>query len=478
MITLNDVYRNSGQITEGLIAASQKVLETSRNKGDSVNLRDEALEGILQTLLYEQNSQYNEEFQRSMTSLGDSLIAEIDKRLNDISVRKVKSEALKTITSDTEQTKRASLHRANQLIQTIENTLAELKNTNSNDLPPVIKRLKRNVSKIKTSLSDLENKYGEERRFYLTYKDGDDFRTLYANLALLHKYVEVLTETPTAKRLGDAFENILLKAFQQEIEKGTNGIIQEFAKQLQSVAKYGNIKVSRTAATGGQLLSVSLDYETLGDMGKDVSKFMKEFSDGSKSYQITYKPQDKNYSKMDIQLNFGEGTLPANLSLKNWANLISSNELYGIAESALMDILVREVGLELTNMYMYALLSTDSGSLNIAHNLAKISIAADLVMGLAQENNWANKLVINDRSRSKVYVLNVPALIKTASKKSSLLNINNYQSKGLEGTAKEMFERLGMTDRSKEYVSHMGAALRSQIVSIKLSQGLVQKLVE
>lgn len=471
MITLNDVYRNPSQITEGLTTASKKVLETSRGKGDNVNLRDKALEEILQTLLYEQNSQYNEEFQRSMTSLGDSLITEIDERLKNIDVKEVKGAARKTITEDTKTTKRASLNQARQLIQTIENTLTEL-NKNSE----AITKLKRQVSRIKKSLSQLEGEYG--KRFYLTYKDDKDFRTLYANLALLHKYVEVLKETPTAKRLGDAFENILLKAFQQEIEKGTNSIIQDFAKQLQSVAKYGNIKVSRTAATGSQLLSVSLDYETLGDMGEDVSKFMKELSDGSKSYQITYKPQDKNYSKMDVQLNFGEGTLPANLSLKNWANLISSNELYGIAESALMDILVREVGLEPTNMYMYALLSSDSGSLNIAHNLAKISIAADLVMGLAQENNWANKLVINDRSRSKVYVLNVPALIKTASKKSSLLNINNYQSKGLEGTAKEMIERLGMTNRSKEYVSHMGAALRSQIVSIKLSQGLVQKLVE
>ena len=252
---------------------------------------------------------------------------------------------------------------------------------------PVSQRLKQMQKRIETvngQIQALQAQYGD--RFYLTYKNGKDFKSLKANLILLEQYAELTQLLPSHNALGDAFENTLTEAINNEMDKGTAEILDHFNVQAK---RWGDKSVSRTAATGGVALQVAIDYTGLAQQGEDVSKYLVGKNISGTGYKITYTPQKSAQSKMDVEINFEDGT-SRGLSLKNWGNLAGSNEFAGIGETSLLSALIRSGGENDTNSYAFALLSNKESILAQAHRFAEISIAADIVMGLAQENNWAS----------------------------------------------------------------------------------------
>ena len=176
---------------------------------------------------------------------------------------------------------------------------------------------------------------------------------------------------------------------------------------------------------------------------------------------------------MDVEINFEDGT-SRGLSLKNWGNLAGSNEFAGIGETSLLSALIRSGGENDTNSYAFALLSNKESILAQAHRFAEISIAADIVMGLAQENNWASDLVINDRSAKHIYVFNIPALINNM---HETLNIGGYDKGYLQSVSWDILNNITQDEgRSQEYLQQMFGVLRSRIVQIKLLQMLVSSI--
>ena len=178
---------------------------------------------------------------------------------------------------------------------------------------------------------------------------------------------------------------------------------------------------------------------------------------------------------MDVEIFFNDNNT-AKLSLKNWANIISSNESSGLGETNILGALIRSAGLNSSQNYSLALLSNSSSILNSAHNFAKLSIAADILMGISQKDNWASDLVINDRSEKCIYVYNIPSLLNDIEKN---LNITGYNGSYLGSISHNILKNIKVREnRTNKYIQNMFGLLKSKMVSVKLSSGALPKKID
>ena len=467
-MTLGDIFKGANIS----FPAGEQMLQKIRSKGNFKEVRNKQLEKDLNDLIYGTDLSVETEYAKSINSIGESYIQEVLNRIEGASLTggagKARSGAAKAAH---ESTTRASFNQAKNFIAEIENNLKILLD-NSNGLPvnQRLKQMKKRIETVNAQIQALQAQYGN--RFYLTYKNGKDFKSLKANLILLEQYAELTQLLPSHNALGDSFENTLTEAINNETNKETAKILDYFNVQAK---RWGDKSVSRTASTGGLALKITADYTGLAQQGEDVSKYLTGKNISGTGYKITYTPQRSAQSKMDVEINFEDGT-SRGLSLKNWANLAGSNEFAGIGETSLLSALIRSGGENDTNNYAFALLSNKENILAQAHKFAEISIVADIVMGLAQENNWASDLVINDRSAKHIYVFNIPALINNM---HETLNIGGYDRGYLQSISWGILNNITQDEgRSQEYLQRMFGVLRSRIVQIKLSQTLVSSVAK
>lgn len=144
----------------------------------------------------------------------------------------------------------------------------------------------------------------------------------------------------------------------------------------------------------------------------------------SKSYTVTipdgngssidikigpFNEQTSVQGKMDVDFKLAgaQGTQkPFRISAKNWSQL--SGRDFG--ETSVAYALLRQVGLESTNMYSYSM-GYEQGNVDEAHKMAQQALLLDILMGFAQEYHYADTLVINDRASSRVIVRSMSDII-------------------------------------------------------------------
>lgn len=145
--------------------------------------------------------------------------------------------------------------------------------------------------------------------------------------------------------------------------------------------------------------------------------------------------------KVDVILELPEATGVTGkfrISAKNWKTI---DDLRDLGSTTLLDAISRSGGVvsdgeEIIDSYAFAMQNPQDAFRNAADELARISIFADIVMGFSQEEGYADTLVINDRSRSRILVRNIPELILDSVEKNlDKLTIKGYDVSGLYNEA-------------------------------------------
>lgn len=130
---------------------------------------------------------------------------------------------------------------------------------------------------------------------------------------------------------------------------------------------------------------------------------------------------------MDIDFSLPEpkeGNRNFRISAKNWANL--KNRDFG--SSNLAYTLLRTIGEEGTDLYGY-IMSDDKRSdrsITQAHKVAKLSIILDILMGYSQSENFADTIVINDRSAGQIRIYSIYKIINHIDKNIKSIKISGY----------------------------------------------------
>ena len=143
-------------------------------------------------------------------------------------------------------------------------------------------------------------------------------------------------------------------------------------------------------------------------------------------YTSGFTPDKKRQGKMDINFilpDTKEGQ-QFRISAKNWANL--KNRDFG--SSNLAYTLLRTIGEEGTDLYGY-IMSDDKRSdrsITQAHKVAKLSIILDILMGYSQSKNFADTIVINDRSAGQMRIYSIYKIINHIDKNIKSIKISGY----------------------------------------------------
>lgn len=440
------------------------------NKKDSVT--NTTLEKQLNELIYGTIPGVETEYSRSINLIADSYIQKILDKISKIDLNSLNFDIETKANKEVEDsTSRASLQRADALITAIETDIKTLlSNAKGQSVEKKINELKNKMNSIKEQITAIKSLDNLKGRKFLSYKDGQSFKDLKGNLILLERYAELIRILPNANRLGDAFENITKKALNMEAKKGTNKIFEG----LLGAKKWGDREVSRTSVTGGIPLKVSVNFSALRKLKESNNSNVQNLRYKDGNTQIIYEASESKNSKMDIEIKFNTGD-STRLSLKNWNNIESTNFLFGMGTTNTLGALLRSTGEINVKNYSLVLLSNRNSILSSAHKYAKISIATDILMGISQRNNWAEELVINDRSRRYIYVFNMPSLIQNL---SNNLEILGYQENNLHQIAHDVLGTIKLkSGRTSAYIQNMYGILRSMIVTAKLSNSLIKSVI-
>lgn len=264
------------------------------------------------------------------------------------------------------------------------------------------------------------------------------------------------SNTLTLSQLGNEFEKSLAKI---NLMEEAENIVDEMLMEEQH-------KGSKTVSRGsGNLISYDVDIsiDNINNLKKNGFKTQK----GNAIF--TYNPFEKKQGKMDVQLNFQDNLGQSDtfrISAKRWTTD------YGSFGTTSIDAgITRSGGQTVAEAYKLALLSPnfDSyGSPNAtissgyaAHDFAKAALKADIIMGLSQDEGYANTLVID--TGSKIIVRDISSLIEKEN-----LTINNYLSSNLDSLALAKYKILNSqtTDRTSSYLGLMTNSLNKMKVSI------------
>lgn len=479
-MTLGDVF--SGGFTVNFIEnsfASEQLSNFWNNKNRLLqkDARDKSLENELQQLIYGSvdNHEINTEYAKTINLIGNSYVEQILDVIDrtDIGVLTA-GLGSKANEAAEDPTSRASIQKAHALIKTIEqNVQTLLDNPSSNAVKTKLEKIKKEMNNMENEIQKMQNQINKDSgktRVFLSYKDAD-FWHLKFNLLLLERYANLINLLPDRKAIGDALENVILNAYNKETEIKLNGL----TKRISNVLKTGDKPASRTSfSKNGIALTVAVDFSGLDKLNKINKNLVEGLKYNSENLKINYVPQEEKQSKMDIEVSFEDGS-SHRFSLKNWANLTSTNYLYGAGSTDTLSALIRSGGIDNTNNYSLALLSNNENVLTVAHRFAKISIVADILMGISQESRWANELVIHDRSKRQFYVFNIPTLIQNL---GSQLEIIGYREDSLNKISHAILKIVPYIEkgRTNMYIQNMFGVLQSMKVMVRLSNSLIESI--
>ena len=124
--------------------------------------------------------------------------------------------------------------------------------------------------------------------------------------------------------------------------------------------------------------------------------------------------------------------------------------------------------------YIYALQDKKAGSLlQQAHDLAKLSIVADILMGYSQKNNYADVLVVNLRSQSnpQIIVKSLKDIFDDLENNLDKLrqSVSNYEDSVLEKRLQTIRQKL-RAENSKTYADMALNYLNSVNVTVYYNQ--------
>ena len=303
----------------------------------------------------------------------------------------------------------------------------------------------------------------EQETEKITFSEGDTIWDDINALDELFEDISVQTQLPT-KTIGDILEIVLgYYSFYN-----TNKQIQGTVEELQEIV-LGEKKTSSVVEANKENKTITTALTPKKrSKGNDKQKYT--IGIGSKTLAIEIVPSYNDAygrsQKMDIVLNLPElnkkEVSPLRVSAKNWHELKgdfgTTSMAYAITRSynkfqkgstdlsnsnSLLYQTFKEIGAEKKE---------EGQQLQVqdAHNLAKYSIAADILMGYSQSEGYVDTIIINDRTKPKIHVINLNTLMNNIYTNIRDFKVFNYDKETFEANFKNILneQNISITNES------------------------------
>lgn len=338
--------------------------------------------------------------------------------------------------------------------------------------PELVEQQIRELNQLKLEMEEFLRKYagGEGQNVRINIKDDRNvFETVKHLDNIYEKYLTENIGVFIPKDYGDVLE-YALNALNIPLDQLSGNIADHLLDQI--VHTQGAQRIG----TGGKI-SIKKSGQKFGTKkGENIKEQQIHIVDGKKSFDFKFTPTlDYNSSrqgKADVFLNIGFGGVKGfRISAKNWQDLDRDFGSTSVAYA-----LLRSVGQTATKQYTYIMQDKNARSqLQDAHNLAKLSIIADILMGYSQSNAYADTLVINLRngSASQIIVKSLKEVFNQLENNIETFTLKDYKEnvieQNLQSLSKSVNRRM-REGRSKTYTDLALGYLNSISISLRYSE--------
>lgn len=485
-------------------------ITTNKNKNDF-----EELETFLNNMFFPKEEEqqditklFYDTLVKSYNTVYDKKISQnfqIDKAYTYTDASQIKSLAWSRNTANVNITNRslgvmkAHLDEIKEIMETLGNTKEGEK------LIAAKKRLDKSIPElnaaIKLFIDEYENNSEEEskglwenvkRRMILSSKRGN--KKLLSQLRKFESFYETIRNTycATPGVLGDVFE-YGLALVSSDWESMKNLTRKEAMKEIASAIKENKVTGStlqKRSRTGSLNFDISSSYESITQLDA-TSRVNYDKNEIKGKETIHIGNLDLEYSneidvgkdkmgKMDVLFSIpivAQGK-QFRISAKNWSSIYNDKENLG--STSILAGITRTMGKKGSEYYIYTMQhpwgSAGDSIISESHEMARLSLILDIVMGYSQKQGYADTLVILDRKAKRIYVKDIVSLIQETINNSTLAKnspfiIRGYDEIDIEENARDLRRNVmhGLSkNKSNTYKSLMVMYLNSIKAEIQL----------
>ena len=463
-MTLGDVFKRNIDLGVNYNNLLEEVRARIGVRETGKNLRDSALEKELNEMFYDENKNIkSKEYSKILLYASDFLKERLENLANSLQfddTGKITISNVETRELKNDSKSRYDPNAIKNIIKNIENDL--LIATQSKNLQNLPTEIYKAIAIVQTQLKALEKNMGSNQR--ITVAQGKGFSTLRNNIEILHQMSNMIKGMPNSNAYGKAFELGVKEMVETVKARGE--------KEIEEVIYTAPTQVPRAWGKTNNFLQVNINFNNLENilgtkMPEHVSKKI-----AGEGYEVITSPMGKSSAKADLIVKLKGNELPYQFSLKNWNNIFNEKENFG--STYLLNAIVRSSNSEESlRAYSLGLLANYDAKV---HEFAHLCIAADILMGIAQKDHYANYLVINDRNQKYIYVYHIGTLI---SNMATALEIIGYEKNTLKNGAWKILRSIkGNYGRTDRYLSLTYGLLYSTIVSAKFQASILSKATD
>lgn len=327
-------------------------------------------------------------------------------------------------------------------------------------------------------------------------KNDETIRNIAKNLIYWTSYFSYNPNTTNqigdvAEAMSELVKDIYNEGVDAALKKGEKAVFE----QLSTTSTGG----SRTGTNGKVTVSIDMnDIKQLVDE-KNISSAAKTFTFDGYTYQIdfSYNADTNRQIKADVTVSDD-----MKLSVKNWGQMTimlkdaqgNMNNYYrSLGGTYITNAIQRSCGAGVLEDYIYViqdnqLKDTAEGAIAVseAHDLARLSLLADIATGYSQKNfgGNANYLIINNRSKREWIGIDLYRTILNSmegkrtdgSSGSYLLELQGYHNKEISDVAWSIMKRVLKNKRGDEQSAQQLSQASSMYKAMVL-QRLHQKMI-
>lgn len=462
---INDIFNGQSDLTSALENGRQEIRNKVREKKVGVNIKE--LESKLKTYFNGLNgglAQFNpNEF---LNYCGDEVGKIWVEMGNNFDLENFK------VTKRDMEYSNITVNRINNAISQAKSTIEKLnrdcrevlQSTNISQLSGILEKIDGLIIQANNILEAAvpsQKALGNLGKVDVIAKEGTNIMSVIAQLEGFNNFFSEPSHQRIIAICAKKFEEALVQAARQSFSNSIDETIDESLNSLN--VRTGDISVFR----GVDEVKLSVTFDSLdslipgieGKLKDDVKRKMgNKYTEGKTgnfeiidstdvskvTIKYSYNPGENKSGKMDASLSFNGK--PVRASAKNWP-IAYSKGLGDLGGTTIDAAITRSGGSSVAEAYKLATNSRESQNLELAHNVAKMAIKADIAMGLSQGSDkgqhgagYANVLVVN--TGSEIRVINLVSLVL-----DEKTNVENYNEQEIVG---EMANRFDMLKGIKE----------------------------
>ncbi len=463
------VFSNQGQgnINAALINARQTLSNDIKNKQTQIQV--EKFEEVLNSLFYgPEPPDYVLDYQKKMSESAEKTILE---RFNamDLEASINGSSSYNQYVKDT-----TVINKISKIKQQLIKIQGMALNTKSaQDMIKVENTINQIISEAEAAFQQVNAEYDfafDKGGQYISFATNAGARLKEALIKLDNMNKAIANgQNPNNLEVGNFLEEALTASAKNAVENMTNDVFDDLVGK-----KTGDTPVVRGETGILSYIAKVSGYRQNQIKGSKNSNF--KISKKNMTATYSYNPGAEKKGKMDVQIQYQDGTGDIRISAKNWQSSASKS----LGETSIDAAIARTSGRKIIEYYRFALIdaSKDQYKHSVtwqcaqsAHELAKLAIAADIAMGISQKENYANILVVD--TGSAIRVRDLSKLLQGFEQNDGMAVLQNYNEQKIEKDIQNDYRKIRNTKspgRSESFQAFAASTLNGIKVSLNLQR--------